>query len=149
MFETMWTVKCQSLTCLLDMFKKLWYFNNIHVVKILQEILWYKIPSDPRVMYLGLIPEGIIWKEDSYLFRILIIAGKKAITRNWFKPDHSWTGSVDGHYPQVSTTLWCFARCFYYEIDKTIAICQSFIMISTNYSVFQVNTHHINGYVLL
>ena len=38
-------------------------------------------------MYLALIPEGIIGKEDSYVFKILIIAGKKAITRSWLKPD--------------------------------------------------------------
>ena len=38
-------------------------------------------------MYLGLIPEGIIQKKDLYLFKLLTMACKKAITRNWLKSD--------------------------------------------------------------
>ena len=38
-------------------------------------------------MYLGLATEGTIKKKDLYLFKILILACKKAITRNWLKID--------------------------------------------------------------
>ncbi len=48
------------------------------VLQIVEEVLGYGIPSDPLVVYLGLIPEGIAGKEDIYLFKILTLAAKKS-----------------------------------------------------------------------
>lgn len=57
----------------------------------------YGIPCDPRAVYLGLIPEGMIGKEDIYLFKILTL--QKAITKNWLKSDPPeqtlWVDIVD------------------------------------------------------
>lgn len=56
-------------------------------MQTLDEIFGCKIPKDPRIVYLGLIPEGIIHTKDVYLFKILTLASKKTITRNWLKSD--------------------------------------------------------------
>uniref|UniRef100_A0A3B5QUX2 Reverse transcriptase domain-containing protein n=1 Tax=Xiphophorus maculatus TaxID=8083 RepID=A0A3B5QUX2_XIPMA len=48
-------------------------------------ILGYVIPKDPRIFLLGLMSEKVFQKEDQYLFKVLSIASKKAITRSWLK----------------------------------------------------------------
>lgn len=53
----------------------------------MSEILGYNIPNDPQFIYLGLIPDEVIGKEDLYLFKVLSLAAKKAITRKLLKMD--------------------------------------------------------------
>ncbi|MEQ2209733.1 hypothetical protein XENOCAPTIV_003297 [Xenoophorus captivus] len=48
-------------------------------------ILGYVIPRDPRVFLLGLISGEVFQKEDEYLFKVLSIASKNAITQSWLK----------------------------------------------------------------
>lgn len=62
------------------------------VIKILENIFMTKIPRDPLVLYLGLLPGNRIHKKDIYLFKIMILACKKAITRNWSRTDPPGTG---------------------------------------------------------
>lgn len=59
------------------------------VLRVMGEIFGYNIPNDPRCIYryLGLIPVDVIGKEDIYLFKILSLAAKKAITRSWLRAD--------------------------------------------------------------
>lgn len=53
----------------------------------LAKVLGYAVPRDPCVLYLGLVPEDTVQREDLYLFKILIIAAKKAITKKWLNSD--------------------------------------------------------------
>ena len=62
------------------------------------EVLQYEIPNTCLVMYLGGIEEHV-HEEDEYILKILLAAGKKAITRNWLKaevPDcEQWREIID------------------------------------------------------
>ena len=52
----------------------------------IKDILEYPIPKTCKVMYLGDINKYVL-DSDRYLTKILLIASKKAITRNWCKTD--------------------------------------------------------------
>ena len=53
------------------------------VMERIRVILNYDFPRDPQLVFLGLLTEETIHEEDWYLFKILTLAAKKAITRKW------------------------------------------------------------------
>lgn len=57
------------------------------VHRITQEILGYAFPMKHELMYLYIYSENIVHDGDSYLFKILMVAGKKVITRKWGTED--------------------------------------------------------------
>ena len=58
----------------------------------------YEIPNSCLVLYMGLIEESV-QAGEKYLIKILLIAAKKAITKNWLKnitPDYKqWRTIMD------------------------------------------------------
>lgn len=55
------------------------------ICRELQQILGYRVPKTCLVLYLCKFSEEIVITCDRYLIKILLVAGKKAITRNWGK----------------------------------------------------------------
>ena len=80
------------------------------VVQILEEFFSYKIPRDPHTLYLGLIREGTIQKKDFYLFKLLILSCKKAMTRNWLKSDPP----SPGQWLDIVEEIYLMERLTYY-----------------------------------
>lgn len=65
-----WT--CTQLTPLWD-----------SIFKLMDDIMAYATPKEPKTFLLGLLPRDLIPKKDRYIFKILLTATRKAITRNW------------------------------------------------------------------
>lgn len=82
--EAAWPREHQSLSYFLACTKTQTYWDQ--VVWVLEDILGYKIPKDPCIVYLSLFKINVKQTEDVYL-DILIIAVKKDITRKWLNSD--------------------------------------------------------------
>lgn len=79
MLETVWADEYKSLAYFMVMYKKTFW---VRLALIQEKVFCNVILRDPRVMYLRLIPDDVIRKEDIYLFKILILAAKEAVTRS-------------------------------------------------------------------
>ena len=53
----------------------------------MENILKIELPFTFDILYLGKRNQGITNPGDKYIFRIMLVAGKKAITRRWMKTD--------------------------------------------------------------
>ena len=75
----------------------------------MEEILNLRVLKDPWTVYLGLIPVEVIEKRDIYLFKILTVAAKKALTRNWMRSDppgpRQWLDIVEETYAMEKLTF--------------------------------------------
>lgn len=72
------------------------FWEAVH--SVICVVLGYGIPSSCLVLYLGHMG-GVVCPRDQYLVKIFLVAGKKAITRNWLKTDipdyEQWRTIVD------------------------------------------------------
>ncbi|TKS65943.1 PiggyBac transposable element-derived protein 4 [Collichthys lucidus] len=72
------------------------FWEAVH--SVICVVLGYGIPSSGLVLYLGHMG-GVVCPRDQYLVKIFLVAGKKAITRNWLKTDipdyEQWSTIVD------------------------------------------------------
>ena len=63
---------------------------------------------ESKVLYLCNFEEGNIRREDRYLIKILLVAGKKAITRKWGQVDTptqgQWEELIEGIYVMEKMT---------------------------------------------
>lgn len=88
------------------------FWDGINI--LLERVLNYRVPMDPRTLYLGLIPEGLIKKEDRYLFKIMTVASTKAITRKWLKSDapttKQWMDIMEEIYAMEKITFYLQLR---------------------------------------
>jgi len=72
----------------------------IHIT--LLEVLGYAVPLYCTILYFCNLYERSVQQKDRYLIKILLIAGKKAITKKWGKPDpptqDQWLDIIEGIY---------------------------------------------------
>uniref|UniRef100_A0A1A8PUF6 Reverse transcriptase domain-containing protein n=2 Tax=Nothobranchius rachovii TaxID=451742 RepID=A0A1A8PUF6_9TELE len=57
------------------------------ILQICGRILGRDVPIDPKIVLLGLVTNEGTEARDLYLFKILVLAYKKAVTRSWLKED--------------------------------------------------------------
>lgn len=60
------------------------YWGGIH--NALQDIFKCEIPLESKTIFFGYIPQEW-WKGDKYLMNILLVAGKKTLTRKWLSQE--------------------------------------------------------------
>lgn len=60
--------------------------NNVNAT--VKDILGYEIPKECKIMYLRIVNDCTTGK-DRYMIRILLMAMKKAIKRNWYRTEPS------------------------------------------------------------
>ena len=60
------------------------FWDCVH--SVICKVLGYRIPQTCLILYLGHM-EGSVHVGDQYLIKILLAAGKKAITKNWLKEE--------------------------------------------------------------
>lgn len=77
-----------------------------NVIQIVEQLLHLEALRDPRITYLGLIPGEGIEKKETYLFKILTVATKKALARNWMKSDPPEAKTMAGHMSRGKTDFW-------------------------------------------
>ena len=79
----------------------------------------YGIACDPGILYLGLIPEDVVGQEDIYLFKILTVAAKKAITKRWLKThpprEKHWLDIIEDIYVMEKITYNLRAQAEIFE----------------------------------
>lgn len=61
------------------------FWRKVH--EVLEKVFETNINFDFKTMYLGDLEELHCMKRDQYLLRVLLVAGKKALTKKWLKPD--------------------------------------------------------------
>lgn len=65
------------------------------MTQVIDKVLGYTVDVTFIYLYLGHFPEGLA-KDDEYLLKMLLAAGKKAITKYWLQKDTPTVGTFVG-----------------------------------------------------